>query len=192
MERRASSGVLSLVSVRGIVVVKKCGVGLVVGSLLCLGPSGVVSVVGARVGLKSLARWVAEVTVLGRRVVKGRITGALLLGESVVGVGTSGFPGAASASDPSISVVVEVMTSDVKSGGGVLHHCDWVGCRWRWDERALQVGVEFAAVRFNGRDAFGNHFGPSLHRPVVHGDGRWGDRFRMGNGGKAVGYGIAD
>ena len=50
----------------------------------------------------------------------------------------------------------------------------------------------FAAVRFNGGDAFGNHLGPGLHSLIVRRNGRWGDRFILGNGSEAVGYGIAD
>ena len=96
-----------------------------------MGLSGVVGVVRARAGLRSLARWLGEVTVLGRGVVESGITGALLLGESVVGVGTSGFPGAASASDPTVSIVVKVMTSDVEGGGGIVHHRAGVRGRWR-------------------------------------------------------------
>ena len=110
----------------------------------------------------------AAVTVVRGGMVKGGVARALVSGEEAVGVGSPCFSRTTSASDPTVTVVIEVVARDVEGGGGVIHNGTRMRGWGRRNEGALRVSVKFAAVGFDGSDAPSNRYGPGLHFLVMH------------------------
>ena len=81
----------------------------------------------------------AAMTVVGGRMVKVGVARELMPGEEAVGVGSPCFSRTTSASDPTVTVVIEVVAGDVEGGGGVIHNGTGMRGGWWRDEGALRV-----------------------------------------------------